>query len=65
MIDINKPIKAVVSSLTDSKRFNEFEASRIAVDAKRGYSNWKRFELARKQEADNQIALAAKSLGFI
>ena len=46
MIDINKPINAVVSSLTDSKRFNEFE-------------------LARKQEADKRIAIAARSLGFI
>ena len=65
MIDVNLPIKTTISSLANSKRFNEFEANQIAVNAKRGYSNWKRFELARKQEADKRIAIAARSLGFI
>ena len=65
MINVNQPIERIIASLTDSKRVNQFEASQIAANAKYGYSNWKRFELARKQEADKQIALAAKSLGFI
>ena len=65
MINVDQPIERIIASLTDSKRFNKFEASQIAVNAKHGYSNWKRFEAARKQEADRQIALAAKSLGFI
>ena len=65
MIDIKLPIKTITSSLTNSKRFNEFESSQIAVNAKYGYSNWQQFESVRKQEAYKQIALAAKSLGFV
>ena len=65
MIDVNLPIKTTISSLANSKRFNEFETNQIAVNAKRGYSNWKRFELARKQEADKRIAISARRLGFI
>ena len=65
MIDINQPIERIIASLTDSNRVNQFEASQMTANAKRGYSNWKRFELARKQETDKRIAIAARSLGFI
>lgn len=65
MINVNQPIERIIASLTDSKRFNQFEANQIAINAKHSYSNWKRFELARKQESDKQIAIAARSLGFI
>ena len=65
MIDINQPIERIIASLTDSNRVNQFEASQMAANAKRGYSNWKRFELARKQEADKRIAISARRLGLI
>ena len=41
MIDINQPIERIIASLTDSNRVNQFEASQMAANAKRGYSNWK------------------------
>lgn len=65
MIDIRKSINDIKTSLINSKRYNEFEASQIAPQAKFGYSNFNRFESARRQLADRQIALAARSLNLV
>lgn len=65
MINIENPVKDIARTLAVSGKFNEKEASELAIQAKVGYSNFRRFEESRRRKADREIYLAARQLGFI
>lgn len=65
MLDIKDSFKNLKRTLVSSHKFNEKEASEIALQSKVGYSAFRRFEESRRCKADREIYLAARELGFI